>query len=117
MSDRQSSGKSRECRSEGARRVTLDHQHVESKAERSQQGGSDGLHVAMRVLFAGTTETIDLQAHEPKRVRIEVRVLAGQNELRREAALNKSGGNWGQLDRFRPGANDQSDIRVTQPSP
>jgi hypothetical protein len=71
----------------------------------------------MRVFFTGTIETTGLQAGEAKGRWIEVGVLARQNEAGGETALKEGGGDGGQLDGFRPGADDQPNVRVIQPSP
>ena len=71
----------------------------------------------MGIFFTGTFEAIGLQTHEPEDFRIEIRMLAGQNEAGREAALNESNGDGSEFDSFRPGADDQPNVRVTQPSP
>jgi hypothetical protein len=44
-------------------------------------------------------------------------VLTGKDQPRRQSALAKRMGDGRKLDRFRPGADDQANIAVTQPSP
>jgi hypothetical protein len=49
--------------------------------------------------------------------RVEVDMLAGQDQARPNVASRKRPGDGGKLDRFGSGADDESDIRRKQTSP
>jgi hypothetical protein len=117
VSDRHTSSEPRKRRPERARRVALHHEEIEAKAKRSHERYSDGANVAVGIFFTGTSQPIGLQTPESESARIEVRVLAGQNEAGREAPLKEGDGDRSEFDSFRPGADDQPDLRVSQPSP
>jgi hypothetical protein len=55
----------------------------------------------------------------PKAVFVEVEagVLAGDEQRQRDPAFGEGAGDGSQLDRFRPGPDDQPDISEMQPSP
>jgi hypothetical protein len=117
MSDRHASGKTRQCRSEGARGIALHNQKIGAKAELSKECRSHCLNMAMRIFFTGTSETLNLQAAEAVSRGIEVWMLARQNELGPNSTFDKSCSNGSELDSLRPGADDQPNICVSQPSP
>jgi hypothetical protein len=71
----------------------------------------------MRVLFAGAMQAFGREAFEPMVLRIEPGVLPGQDERRRQPALGERGRDGRQLDRFRPGPDDQPDVGGIQSSP
>ena len=71
----------------------------------------------VRVLFARTAEEDRRIGFEPEFGGIECGVLAREDEARRQAALRERARNRLQLDRFRPGADDQPYIGETQSSP
>jgi hypothetical protein len=73
--------------------------------------------MTMRVLFAWAAEANRRESGKPELRGIERRVLAGEDQARRESAGGKRMGYGRQLDRFRPGPDDQPNIRETQPSP
>ena len=89
MSDRHSSGEAGQGCAQRARRIALDDEQVELEAKCGKQRGGDCLNVAVRVLFAGALKVTDRDATEAERRRIKVRVLAGQDEARREPALDE----------------------------
>jgi hypothetical protein len=49
--------------------------------------------------------------------RIECRMLSGEDDGRDDPARGKRASDGSQLDRFRPGPDDQPDILRAQPSP
>jgi hypothetical protein len=69
------------------------------------------------ILLAGAIERQPGIFAEAELVGIEPSVLAGVNERRCDPARGERMGNWGKLDRFGPGADDQPHIREIQPSP
>jgi len=71
----------------------------------------------VRVLFAGAAEPVRRKPAESEIPGIEARMLPGEDERRRQPALDERGRDGRQLDRFRPGPNDQPDIGRTQSSP
>jgi hypothetical protein len=117
MSDRHASGKTRQCCSEGARGIALHNQKIGAKAELSKECRSHCLNMAMRIFFTGTSETLNLQAGEAVSCGIEVWMLARQKELGRDSTFHESCSNGSKLDGLRPGADDQPNVRVSQPSP
>jgi len=73
--------------------------------------------MAVGVFLAGAVESDAGQGVEPELGGIERGMLAGQDYGGREAPRGQCAGDWRQLDRFRPGADDQPNIGETQPSP
>jgi hypothetical protein len=73
--------------------------------------------MAVRVLFAGAAEPLGGISAETELSRVEARMLSGEDQRRPEAALRKRARDGRQLDRFGPGADDQANVRETQPSP
>jgi len=71
----------------------------------------------VRVVVSGTIENDRRIVSQSIFGRIEPGMLAANDERRHDAALSKSAGDGSQFDRFRPGADDQPDIRGTQYSP
>jgi hypothetical protein len=71
----------------------------------------------VRIFFAAAVEPFGVKVAEPEVVRLQRRVLAGEDERRRKPAPGERSGDGSQLDCFRPGADNQPDIRETQPSP
>jgi hypothetical protein len=71
----------------------------------------------VRVLFAGAAQSFDPKRLEAELRRIEVPMLAREDERRGKPASSERSGDGSQLDSFGPGADDQPDIRETQRSP
>jgi hypothetical protein len=117
VSDRHSGSEPRKRCAERARRVALHNEEIGPKVKRPHERRSDRADVAVGIFFTGTSQSIALQTPEPEGFRIELRVLAGQNEAGREAAFNEGNGNGSEFDSFRSGADDQPNVRVSQPSP
>ena len=93
VSDRYISSESRKRCAEGARRVALHHEEIGPKAKRPDERRSDGADVAVGVFFTGAFQATGLQTREAEGFKIEVRVLARQNQAGREAALNEGNDN------------------------
>ena len=92
-------------------------QKIGAKAELSKECRGHCLNMAMRIFFTGTSETLNLQAGEAVSCGIEVWMLARQKELGRDSTFHESCSNGSKLDGLRPGADDQPNVRVSQPSP
>jgi len=73
--------------------------------------------VAVRVLLPGAAKRLGGKAGEPELLELEPGVLAGQQQPRLEPASREASRNGCQFDCFGPGADDQSDVGETQPSP
>ena len=71
----------------------------------------------MRVLRSRTVQPRYLVSAEAVVGRVEVDVLAGENEARPDMARGERPGDGGKLDRFGPGADDEPDICRVQTSP
>ena len=68
----------------------------------------------------GEARAIELEPREsvqPVIGRIEAWMLAGEDDQAIEPALVERGGDWRELDGFGPGADDEPDFSVRQPSP
>ena len=57
-----------------------------------------------------------VEAAQPECLRVQ-RMLAGQDDGRSNTLCAERAGDWLQLDGFGPGADDQTNIGETQPSP
>lgn len=77
----------------------------------------DAADVRVGILLADAMEASCWVSREAIFDHIKDRMLAGENERRRNAARSKGASDGSQLDRFRPGADDQPDIRDAQYSP
>jgi hypothetical protein len=73
--------------------------------------------MAVRVFLAGAVEAQVWKAAEPVIVGTEAAVLAGEDQGRGQPAAVKRVRDRRQLDRFGPGADDQTNVGRTQPSP
>ena len=73
--------------------------------------------MGVRILFPGAAEADRPIAGEAVVGGIERGMLAGQDQRRPEAALGEGMRDRGELDGFRPGADDQPYVRGVQPSP
>jgi hypothetical protein len=73
--------------------------------------------MSVRVLPAGTVQQPAREAFEPELGRIERGVLSGEDERRHQPMRKQRAGDGPQLDRFRPGPDDQPDIGGTQSPP
>jgi len=73
--------------------------------------------MAVRVLFAGTTEAHRRIRSKSEFGRIETDVLVGEHERRRQAAIAERVSDRSKFDGFRPGTDDQPYVRETQSSP
>lgn len=117
MSDRDSDEKSRECRSEGARGVTLHDEEVRGRAQQREHRVRNSLDVPVRIDLARTAEAYRRIGLYAEFGRIETDVLASEHQGRRQTAIAERVGYRRQFDSFGPGPNDQPDISETQPSP
>ena len=117
MGDRNAGRERGQSRAQRARCVALNDQQMGWPAQVRQQRRRHLADVCVRVFLA---EAIELEAAVSRQGRsraIEPVVLAGEDQRRHDPALGERVGDWGQLDGFRPGPDDQPDIRETQPSP
>jgi hypothetical protein len=71
----------------------------------------------MRVVLPRTAEIDPPELVQSELSRIELRMLPGQDDRRRDALRRKRMGDGLQFDGFRSGADDQPYIPGTQPSP
>ena len=71
----------------------------------------------VRVLAAGAAKPNGGKALEAEVARLKASVLAAQDQRWRESSDCERMGDRRQLDRFRPGSDDQPDIRGIQSSP
>jgi hypothetical protein len=104
-------------RAECAGRIALYDQQLGRLGKERGKRRFDLPHVRVRVLLAGAGEIDPRIAVEPVLGRIERVVLPGEDQARVQAARGQRGGDGCQLDRFRPGANDQPYVPAIQPSP
>lgn len=117
MCDRESGPEARERATKSARRVALDDKQVRTFAEASEQGFGDMLDMAVRIGGARAMKMRCLAIAETMFGGIEVRMLPGDDQRRLKVERGEGSGNWSELDRFGPSADDQPDIRATQISP
>jgi hypothetical protein len=73
--------------------------------------------MSVRVLSAGAAKVHARESIEGKLARLEMRVLSGEDQRRCDAARDQRARDGLQFDGFRPGADDQPNVRGTQPSP
>ena len=73
--------------------------------------------MGMRIFLARAVEPVGRIAGELKFAGIKGSVLAGQDQAWRNAVRSQRVRQRGQFDRFGPGADDQSNVGETQPSP
>jgi hypothetical protein len=71
----------------------------------------------MRVLLAGTAEARRWERIKAELARLEPRMLTGEEKFRGEPDREERLCDRSQFDGFGPGADDQPNVRVTQPSP
>jgi hypothetical protein len=71
----------------------------------------------MRILLTGAIEPMPRKVPEAVVVGAQLSVLPRDNQRRLDPARNERAGEGRQLDRFRPGPDDQPDVPETQPSP
>jgi hypothetical protein len=117
MRDRHFGGEARKRRAERARSVALDDEKVGPWLEPLAKRRGDRADMPVRILFARTAELLRRISAEAELCRVETRVLSGEDQRRLRPALRKRVRNRRQLDRLGPGADDQADVRETQPSP
>jgi hypothetical protein len=82
-----------------------------------RDGGGDPGNVRVRVLLPGDRKPVHGQMPKAVFVEVEAGVLAGDEQRQRDPAFGEGAGDGSQLDRFRPGPDDQPDISEMQPSP
>lgn len=73
--------------------------------------------MTVRVLLAGTVESLRRISAEPERRGIELRVLTGEDEAGNDALGSECMGDGSLLDGFGPCADDQSNIYAAQLPP
>ena len=117
MRDRHARRETGQSRTERARSVSLDHEQCRPWGKPRKQRLGDGTDVAMRVLLAGAVEPFGAKSLEAERRRVEVRVLAGEDQLWSDPSLGERMGKGGKLDRFGPGPDHEPYIDAIQPSP
>ena len=71
--------------------------------------------MAVRIAQAGTIDSVDRKHSEPEISRVERRMLAGQDDSRRQAAGGEGMGDGGKLDGFGPGPDDQNNGTQSPP--
>jgi hypothetical protein len=71
----------------------------------------------IRVGFAGAVEPDRAKLAEPVLIRIERRMLAGEDQARLEATHSQGVSDRCKLDRFGSGADDEPNVCGMQPSP
>ena len=117
MRDGNSGERAGERGPERARSVALHDEEVGRRAQLRKHGGSNHPHMAVRVLFAGAAELHRRIGVEPGFGETERKVLSGEHERRRQAAIAERMGDRRQFDGFRPGPDDQPYVGEMQPSP
>jgi hypothetical protein len=117
MRDRHIREKTRERPPEGARSIPLHYEKFGWTAQRWKQGGDDLADVRMRVGFTRAAQVLRPKFLQPEIRRIESRMLARKDERRRKPPRGERVGDGCKLDGFGPGADDQTNISGTQPSP
>jgi len=117
MGDPGASGESRQRPAKRTRRVALDDQQVRANIQQWRDRRRDPLDVLVRVGFAGAIQMNRPIAIEPVLGGIKRRMLAGENQARLLPARGERVRDWGKLDRFGAGADDQPYVCRTQPSP
>lgn len=116
MGDRDGGGEGGQRPSEGARRVALDDEQAGPVGERGGDRLGDMTGVRISVIFARAFELDALVAAQPVRRRVD-RMLAGQKDARRPAAVRQGGRDGRKLDRFWTGTDNDVDPLAAQPSP
>ena len=101
---------------EGARRIALDDEQIGPVGKAGSHGPRNLRDMAMRVATAGTIQHDALITAQPVLVGAE-RMLAGQNQARRQGASAKRCGDRCKLDCFWTGSDNDVDTRTGQPSP
>ena len=71
----------------------------------------------VRILAAGAAQPLRSKVAESELFRLQTGVLASQEKSRRQSSGCERVRDGCQLDRFRPGPDDQPNIRETQSSP
>ena len=79
--------------------------------------GRDRLHVAVRIFLAWAAQPVDRKVAKTELRRVQLRVLAGEDDRRLGADFGKRIRDGCELDRFGPGANDQPNVYAIQSSP
>jgi hypothetical protein len=102
---------------QGARCIPLDNEQGRRLDERSEERFGDMADVAVRIGGTRAIEARAVIAAETEIGRIESGMLSGQDEARLQTECGEAGGDWRELDRFGPRADDQPDIRAPQISP
>jgi hypothetical protein len=115
--DRNARGECGERRAKRARGIALDDQQVGNFAQSRKQRRRHSADVKVRVFLARQTKCDAAIVDEVKVVRIEPAMLSGVDDRWHNAPRCERMGDWRKLDRFWPGADDQPNIRETQPSP
>jgi len=117
MSNRSICDESSKRGAEGARRVALDDDQVRRISQQRQKRGCNRANMRVRILLSRTTELHVREPGQAELPRFKSRMLAGEDQSRRNAALGERESDGLQLDGFRPGADDQPYVRKTQRSP
>lgn len=117
MGDGNARGEAGQGRTQCARGVTLNDQEVGRGTKQRLQGSRNRGDMGVRVFLAGTMEGDPFKFAQPKVGRVEIRMLASEDQRRRKAVRGEGTGNRLELDSFGPGPDDQPDVRGTQPSP
>jgi hypothetical protein len=73
--------------------------------------------VLVRILLTGTAEERRRKQVEAELAGLQRAMLPAEHERRNDPTRRERGGDGLELDRFRPGANDQPYVRGKQPSP
>jgi hypothetical protein len=71
----------------------------------------------MRIFLARAAQPLDRKVAETEFRRVQLGVLAREDDRRLEADFGERVGDGCQLDRFGPGANDQPNLYAIQSSP
>jgi hypothetical protein len=116
MGDRNRRGEPGKRGTERTGRIALYHQEVRGSREQGHERRGHGANVAVRILLAAAMEAFGGKCTESEILGIESRMLAGQDQRRRQSPRGKRVGDRCQFDRFGPGADHQPYVGI-QPSP
>ena len=117
MSDQRPGREAGEGGSQRARRIALDDEDGGSGRQPRKERGGDCADVAVRVLLSGAVQPFGGERREAEISRVQLRVLAREDQRAVKPALGQCMGQRGQLDRFGPGPDDQANVYAIQPSP
>ena len=102
---------------ERARRIPLDDEQIRWLAQQRREGSGYLANVRVRISPARTAKVQAGERGQPEIFRIEVWMLAGENQRGDDAARFHRMGEGRQFDRFGPGADHQPYVGKVQPSP